>query len=198
MNAHRLPARLTAEQTAEILGFQLHDIHVLVAAKLLQPLGSPAANAPKYFATVVIEALAENADWLARATRTLTKHWAEKNSKRRRTVPVGCTGRTFRSNKPAEAGAETGSASVGRNRRATALLNIVAETLRGGVTISLPAFARRLSDDTDGATLSSAAGQAACSSKHRRHGGYYAGPLSGGTTLVAGYLSSTPTTSIFA
>ena len=48
----QLPARLTAEQAAWVLGCQPHDMPALVAAKLLKPLGNPPANGIKFFATV--------------------------------------------------------------------------------------------------------------------------------------------------
>ena len=38
-------SRVDGRQAASLLGFQPHDIPVLVAAKLLQPLGKPVANA---------------------------------------------------------------------------------------------------------------------------------------------------------
>jgi hypothetical protein len=47
-----LPARLHAEDAARVLGFQALDIPVLIAVKLLRPLGNPAPNAIKYSAEV--------------------------------------------------------------------------------------------------------------------------------------------------
>ena len=47
----RAPLRLTAEQTAWVLNCQPHDIPVLVAARLLKPLGNPLANGTKFFST---------------------------------------------------------------------------------------------------------------------------------------------------
>jgi hypothetical protein len=79
LNCRRLPARLNSSETALLLGFQEHDISTLVAARLLAPLGKPAANAPKYFAAVEVEALARNRDWLAQATKALAKYWVGKN-----------------------------------------------------------------------------------------------------------------------
>ena len=79
----RLPGRLNAEQTAAVLGFAAHDIPVLVVAKLLKPLGTPAANAVKYFASAVIQELAQDPDWLHRATRATYAYWAGQNKKRR-------------------------------------------------------------------------------------------------------------------
>jgi hypothetical protein len=52
LNCRRLPGRLNTTEAAVLLGFQEHDIPVLIAGKLLTPLGRPAPNAPKYFAAV--------------------------------------------------------------------------------------------------------------------------------------------------
>lgn len=82
LNCRRLPARLNTSETALLLGFQEHDIAVLVGAGLLVPLGKPAPNAPKYFAMVQILAFAENVEWLTKATRTIGKRWREKNNRR--------------------------------------------------------------------------------------------------------------------
>ena len=43
------PARLTAEQVAWVLGCQPHDVPVLIATRLLKPLGSPLPSSVKYF-----------------------------------------------------------------------------------------------------------------------------------------------------
>jgi hypothetical protein len=83
LNCHRLPGRLTTAETAVILGFQEHDIAPLVAAKLLNPLGRPAPNAPKYFAAVEVQACAEDREWLSKATKALTQHWHRKNTRKR-------------------------------------------------------------------------------------------------------------------
>lgn len=82
LNCVRLPGRLTSGETAVILGFAEHDIAVLIAAKLLVPLGNPAPNAPKYFSAVEASALAADAKWLSRATRTIAAHWRGKNSRK--------------------------------------------------------------------------------------------------------------------
>ena len=78
-----LPARLNSVQTARLLGFAEHDVPILVAAKLLIPLGNPAHNAPKYFARVDVLSYAEDRNWLNRATKTLSKHWQKKNEQQR-------------------------------------------------------------------------------------------------------------------
>ena len=75
----RLPARLDVDQTAEVLGFLPHEISVLLKAGLLKPLGKPAPNGHKFFCTVELSALSENRDWLDKATRTVAKHWRERN-----------------------------------------------------------------------------------------------------------------------
>ena len=82
LNTRRLPARLSAEQTAALLGFSNHDIPVLAANKLLRPLGKPTPNSPKYFAAAEIEVICQNTEWLAKATKTMVEHWATKNSQR--------------------------------------------------------------------------------------------------------------------
>ena len=88
LNCRRLPGRLNSSDVAVLLGFQEHDIAPLVAAKLLLPLGKPAANAPKYFAAVAIAERAVDSEWLSHATKALAKHWLRKNQ--RKQVPAGC------------------------------------------------------------------------------------------------------------
>jgi hypothetical protein len=83
LNCRRLPGRLNTSETALLLGVHEHDVPVLVAARLLLPLGKPAPNAPKYFASVEVAANAENAQWLAEATKALAKHWFRKNRRNR-------------------------------------------------------------------------------------------------------------------
>ena len=78
----RVQARLDAAQTALILGFTEHDIPILVAAKLLLPLGKPVPNATKYFATCDIEVLATNKQWLEDATQALYDYWKGKNERK--------------------------------------------------------------------------------------------------------------------
>jgi hypothetical protein len=88
LNCRRLPARVNTSEAAVLLGFQEHDIALLVAARLLEPLGKPAANAPKYFAAVEIVQRAADAGWLAHATKALAKHWKHKNE--RKQLKVSC------------------------------------------------------------------------------------------------------------
>ena len=82
LNCRRLPGRLNTAESALLLGFQEHDICPLIAAKLLSPLGRPAPNAPKFFASVEIVSLAQDRDWLAQATRAIARHWLNKNNRK--------------------------------------------------------------------------------------------------------------------
>jgi hypothetical protein len=76
----RLPARLDVNQVSEILGFLPHEIPVLLKAGLLKPLGKPAPNGHKFFSALEISSLSENREWLDKATRTVAKHWKDRNS----------------------------------------------------------------------------------------------------------------------
>ena len=71
----QLPARLTTEQAAWMLNCGPHDIPVLVAARLLKPLGNPARNGLKYFASVELEEWRCDIKWLARASDAIVTHW---------------------------------------------------------------------------------------------------------------------------
>jgi hypothetical protein len=57
----QLPARLTAEQAAWVINCQPHDVPVLVAARLLKPLGNPPANSVKFFAALEVLEQAKDA-----------------------------------------------------------------------------------------------------------------------------------------
>jgi hypothetical protein len=85
------PARLNATQTAWFLGFEPHDIPILVAAGLLKPLGHPARNAVKFFATQALEQLRQDEKWLARASDAICEYWRERNARNRRVANVGRT-----------------------------------------------------------------------------------------------------------
>lgn len=76
------PARLTAEQAAWMLNCQPHDIPVLIAARLLKPLGSPQPNSVKFFATAEIVSLAQDRQWLAKMTSAISRHWQTRNQRK--------------------------------------------------------------------------------------------------------------------
>ena len=79
----QLPARLRAEQVACVLNCQPHDVPVLVAARLLKPLGNPPPNSVKYFATLDVLELVKDKVWLAKVTNTLNQHWRVRNERKR-------------------------------------------------------------------------------------------------------------------
>ena len=76
----RLPARLTAEQTAWMLNCQPHNVPVLVAARLLKPLGNPLPNGVKYFATADVLVWMSDRAWLAKVTSAVSQFWQKKNA----------------------------------------------------------------------------------------------------------------------
>lgn len=82
MSLRQLPARLTAEQTAWVLNCALHDVPVLVAAKLLKPLGNPPQNGVKFFATKEVLELAQDQKWLHRVTIAICQHWQARNARK--------------------------------------------------------------------------------------------------------------------
>ena len=76
------PARCTAEQTAWLLGFQVHDVPILVSKGLLKPLGRPYPNATRYFAAAELQELRVDSRWLAKATDAVQDFWRQKNQGR--------------------------------------------------------------------------------------------------------------------
>ena len=79
----QLPARLTVEQVAWLLNCQLHDVPILVSARLLKPLGNPPPNGIKFFATVEINELSKDKAWLIRATQAVNLHWRNQNLRKK-------------------------------------------------------------------------------------------------------------------
>ncbi len=56
---------------------------ILVAARLLKPLGNPPANGIKFFATAdFFESLKDRA-WLVRVTSAIYQHWQKENARER-------------------------------------------------------------------------------------------------------------------
>ena len=76
----RLPARLTAEQAAWVINCQPHDVPVLVAARLLKPLGNPLPSSVKYFAALELLEQVQDRTWLSKVTNALNQHWQNKNA----------------------------------------------------------------------------------------------------------------------
>jgi hypothetical protein len=80
------PARLTVEQAAWLLGCQPHDVPILVSSRLLKPLGNPAPNGIKFFATLEVLELAKDRSWLAKITNTVNQAWQKKNARQKSRV----------------------------------------------------------------------------------------------------------------
>ena len=91
LNLAKRPARLTIEQAAWLLGFQVHDVAPLVAAGLLRPLGQPGPNAPKFFGTADLDARMQDLRWLTRATDTIQNFWRSQNSRKPRSERPAAT-----------------------------------------------------------------------------------------------------------
>ena len=79
----QIPARLTAEQTAWVLNCQPHDVPILVAARLLKPLGNPPPNSVKFFAMLELLEQIKDRTWLAKVTNALNQHWQVRNAARK-------------------------------------------------------------------------------------------------------------------
>ena len=78
-----LPVRLNALEAAWYLGFQPHEISILTGAGMLEPLGHPPANTPKYFSTESLAELRDNQKWLEKATDAISTYWRRKNGQKR-------------------------------------------------------------------------------------------------------------------
>jgi hypothetical protein len=77
-----IPARLDSIRTAWFLGFDPHEIPMLVTAGLLKPLGHPARNSVKFFATERLEQFRRDEQWLARASDAIASYWRERNARK--------------------------------------------------------------------------------------------------------------------
>jgi hypothetical protein len=71
------------EEAAAIFGWPNYYLPFLVRAGHLKPLGKPAQNARKWFATVEIERMSCDPDWLDKAIRIVEKQIQEMNKKQR-------------------------------------------------------------------------------------------------------------------
>lgn len=78
-----IPLRLDAEQVAWILNCQEHDITVLVAARLLKPLGNPPQNSRKFFSKAKVLERCTDDSWLGKMTDAIHQGWKYKNGTRK-------------------------------------------------------------------------------------------------------------------
>ena len=76
------------DQTAALLGFQPHDIPILVTSKLLAPLGKPPPNGIKFFATLRLEELRTDLKWLDAATKAVNHHWRNQNLRKKASLAL--------------------------------------------------------------------------------------------------------------
>jgi hypothetical protein len=83
LNRHLPPARMSSAETAWYLGFEPHEIPILVNAGLLKPLGHPAANSTKFFSADSLEALRHDEKWLSKASDAITAYWRNKNAQKK-------------------------------------------------------------------------------------------------------------------
>jgi hypothetical protein len=85
----RAPARLTVEQAAWVLGCQAHDVPILIASRLLKPLGNPPQNGIKFFSLAEVTEMAKDRAWLAKMTQTISQHWHKRNVRQKGHVGNG-------------------------------------------------------------------------------------------------------------
>ena len=71
------------EEVAAIFGWPDYYVPFLVSAGHLTPLGKPAQNARKWFATVEIERMCCDPAWLDKAIRIVEKQIQEMNKRRK-------------------------------------------------------------------------------------------------------------------
>jgi hypothetical protein len=86
---NQLPARLTAEQAAWVLNCQPHDVPVLVAVRLLKPLGNPSPYNVKFFAASELLEQVKDRTWLAKVTNALNQHWQKRNANKKNRLADG-------------------------------------------------------------------------------------------------------------
>jgi hypothetical protein len=72
-----------------VLNCQTHDVPILVAARLLKPLGNPAANGIKFFATAELMELSKDKTWLVKVTNAVNQHWQRNNATKKNGVRNG-------------------------------------------------------------------------------------------------------------
>ena len=83
LNFRRLPARLTVEQVAVLLGFHPDGIDHLVDIGLLEMLGGSSRGVQRLFATVYVEQLGQDVKWLAKATIKIRQFHQQRNIARK-------------------------------------------------------------------------------------------------------------------
>ena len=77
----RLPARLTIDHVALLLGFQVYEILILVRQGKIKCVNHQSRNSRKYFHGQYILRLSENYDFIEKASRLVAKTVRENNRK---------------------------------------------------------------------------------------------------------------------
>ncbi len=77
------PACVGVDEAAQIFGWPSYFFPVLMRTGHLKPLGKPSQNARKWFATVELLRLSQDAAWLDKAIRVVEKHVQDNNYKQR-------------------------------------------------------------------------------------------------------------------
>jgi hypothetical protein len=62
-----------------LLGFTKEEITILVAKKILKPLGNPSINGRKSFSAAEVIRLGETPTWLDKATKAVIHYWWVRN-----------------------------------------------------------------------------------------------------------------------
>jgi hypothetical protein len=81
VNGHWWPAALCAEDAARFLGWPPYFLTLLAKAGHLKPLGKPAQNYRKWYATVELERLGRDPEWLDKAIRIVERRVQTANVK---------------------------------------------------------------------------------------------------------------------
>ncbi|MEZ0295123.1 MAG: hypothetical protein ACAI35_01570 [Candidatus Methylacidiphilales bacterium] len=109
LNSRRPPGRLNIEEAGLFLGFAVHEMRVLLAAKLIKPLGNPLPTRLKHFSSAEIERLRCDSEWLGKATDCVGAAWQERNQRARERLSAPLK--------------QSNRRSVGKRKRAVGSLN---------------------------------------------------------------------------
>ncbi|PYJ82511.1 MAG: hypothetical protein DME22_18520 [Verrucomicrobia bacterium] len=88
LNLRNIPARVTAEQAAGILGIAPHEIPILMSRGLLKPLGHPPPNGQKFFLSAILQDSRRDEKWWGKACDAITEYWRYKNSRKGQGTPA--------------------------------------------------------------------------------------------------------------
>ena len=80
-NCRRLPGRITIEQVALLLGFQVYEILILVRLGKIKCINYQSKNSRKFFHGHYILKLAEDGDFVEKASKLVARTVRENNRK---------------------------------------------------------------------------------------------------------------------